>query len=123
MDASLTLRIQAGAARPQKITLNAVKLVRSDHEAVLADLRTSDPQRWEEDRYLPWDGLAQPGREEFILYDLSVPTWSAVEAKMGDGSSSFDQPFRLVLEVRVDGQVMTLLSPATYRETDDMVET
>ncbi len=82
MGASLNLRIHNNADRAQRIAIRSVKLVRPDHEAVLAELRTATPQRWEEDGYRPWDELSRPGQEESILYDeLTAPLLAYYDAR------------------------------------------
>jgi len=121
-DSSLNLSVRGNAQRRERVTVKTIRLLRPDDTAVLAELRSGEPQRWTEAGYVPWDGFTSPGDQETIFFSLGSPQWSDVEARM-DGASSEGQEFRLQIELVVAEQTMTIFSPIFYREYDDMVVT
>jgi hypothetical protein len=120
---TLQLSITGHEGDPIAVTIDAVRLLRPDTKATLADLKTRLPTAWNgKGAYERWDGQLSGRAELKASYKLSVPSWSDVDEQL-DGDSSVGHMFVLEVDVTVGGKMRTVTSPEFTRREPEMIET
>jgi len=95
------------------IAIAAVELHDVQSASLLAPVPSRLPAAFTTDgSYQPWDGRLAAGAQFHASYRLTPPSWSMVDAKLGNSRGR-----ELVLEitVEVDGEPTTVRSPAFVR--------
>lgn len=108
---SMQLAFGSLATHPANIEIRAVRLIDPSSKKVLQTLTSREPQQWSADKYLAWDELLAPGATVKATYKLSAPTFY-YPAALTDGRSAY-QPYRVEVDVAIDGEVRTLQADAT----------
>ncbi len=111
---SLQLDVVSTAHSPANLEVRAVRLYDSRTGALVDTLTPSNPRRWLNNQYSPWNGQVAPNTTEKAMYDLSAPTY---------GGSSYlrigaPTVYKTEVDVAVDGELRTLTGPDAQREPE-----
>jgi hypothetical protein len=99
-------------SKSSKVEIVAVTLHDAGSGAEVDSLTPSSPQVWGGSSYAAWDQNLKPASETKASYNLSAPGW----AKMGSGTNTYSQKYRLHVTLRVDGAEIILQSAVLSRE-------
>lgn len=116
---AVQLALETKSEAAVSVEIAAVRLL--THGQTVAELDARKPTIWTESRYQPWDQRVSPGAPINVSYKLSVPHWSEVDKATGE--SSYGLMFTLEIDLRVDGERVTVTSPEFAREKPHMIVT
>lgn len=117
---SLQLAFVGQGAKAAKIELRELRLL-SVEGGELALLSARAPTIWGESGYAEWDGILAAETDAKASYKLSVPDFSALEAKLG--GTSFGRMYVLEIDLAIGDEVTTLRSPEFERGRKEIIKT
>lgn len=104
------------------ITIVSVVLVDGRSGNEVETLQASSPAVWNGSAYVTWNEKVTPGGDLRASYQLTAPTWSAIDGTdtRNATSTSYSTPFRLRMTLQIDGAEVTIESAVLEREPQVM---
>lgn len=81
-------------------------------------LEARNPQQWQNESYVPWDGQLAAGSELRASFALSAPDWGALGTGGSGRFGAYDARYVIELTVRIDGVDRKIRSEELAREPE-----
>jgi len=101
--------------------IREVRLKQADGGKVVGTMGAREPKIWDESKYSTWDESIPANVSVKVGYALGDPGWSRVEKALG--SSSWGPLFVVEIDVEIDGEVRTIVSPKVPRDEPENIVT
>ena len=110
VQSAVQLAIESEAAVESSFSVRAVRIQRPGDGEALATMTAREPTIWDDAKYAPWNQRIPAGDSMNVSYALGASDWSAVSRASDRGL------FVVALDVVVDGEVRTIVSPVVNME-------